>query len=140
MCIRDSGYLLIAVGTDGQFARLVAALDDDELSARAEWATNDGRVAGITDLRRVLSRVLGAHSTHYWLDRLNTTGVPHGPILTVAQAFDQDQIANGDFLGQMDAPGGPTRAMRTPLVIDGVRPPLRRGPRRRGQDSQELLG
>ncbi len=36
------GWLIIAVGTDRQFARLAALLD---LDARAEWSTNAGRVA-----------------------------------------------------------------------------------------------
>jgi hypothetical protein len=30
--------------------------------------------------------------------------------------------------------------MRTPLVIDGTRPSIRRGPRRIGQDSEEIFG
>ena len=48
------GLLLIAVGTDGQFARLVAALADDAVAARAEWATNAARVAALTELRAEL--------------------------------------------------------------------------------------
>jgi crotonobetainyl-CoA:carnitine CoA-transferase CaiB-like acyl-CoA transferase len=30
--------------------------------------------------------------------------------------------------------------MRTPLRIDGVRPDIRRGPRRQGEDTAEVLG
>jgi crotonobetainyl-CoA:carnitine CoA-transferase CaiB-like acyl-CoA transferase len=39
----------------------------------------------------------------------------------------------------MSTPAGETTAMRTPLLIDGVRPPIRRGPRRLGEDTAELF-
>ncbi|MFI5036142.1 MAG: CaiB/BaiF CoA transferase family protein [Acidimicrobiales bacterium] len=134
------GQLLVAVGTDAQYARLVATLGDPELTSRAEWSTNARRVAEVDDLRRVLARVFTARSTDEWLEALATSGVPHGPIYDVAQAFAQPQVRDGDFLGPMSAPGGETRAMRTPLVIDGVRPPIRRGPRRLGEDTAAIFG
>ncbi|MDE3064071.1 MAG: CoA transferase [Acidobacteriota bacterium] len=134
------GLLLIAAGTDQQFARLVAVLDDAELSARTEWATNARRVAELAELRAVLGRIFSARPTGEWLDVLATSGVPHGPILDVAAAFDQPQVRDGDFLGEMSTPAGPTRAMRTPLVIDGVRPPIRSGPRRWGEDTHAIFG
>jgi crotonobetainyl-CoA:carnitine CoA-transferase CaiB-like acyl-CoA transferase len=134
------GFVLLAVGTDGQYARLVATLDDAELSSRAAWATNAARVADLAQLRAVLERILSRETTASWLERLAASGVPFGPIVDVAGAFAQPQVAEGDFLGEMDTPHGPTRAMRTPLVVDGGRPPIRRGPRRLGEDTDEGVG
>ena len=134
------GFLLVAVGTDNQFARLVDALADEELTSRGEWRTNAVRVTALDDLRATLDRIFSAHSTVEWLERLATSGVPHGPIYDVAGAFAQPQIRDGDFLGTMETPGGATLAMRTPLRVDGVRPVLRRGPRRLGEDTDELFG
>jgi crotonobetainyl-CoA:carnitine CoA-transferase CaiB-like acyl-CoA transferase len=134
------GFLLVAVGTDNQFARLVDALADEELTSRGEWRTNAVRVTALDDLRATLDRIFSAYSTVEWLERLATSGVPHGPIYDVAGAFAQPQIRDGDFLGTMETPGGPTLAMRTPLLVDGVRPALRRGPRRLGEDTDELFG
>ena len=134
------GFLLVAVGTDNQFARLVDVLADEELTSRGEWRTNAVRVTALDDLRATLDRIFSAYSTVEWLERLATSGVPHGPIYDVAGAFAQPQIRDGDFLGTMETPGGPTLAMRTPLLVDGVRPALRRGPRRLGEDTDELFG
>ena len=134
------GFLLVAVGTDNQFARLVDALADEELTSRSEWRTNAVRVTALDDLRATLDRIFSACSTVEWLERLATSGVPHGPIYDVAGAFAQPQIRDGDFLGTMETPGGATLAMRTPLLVDGVRPALRRGPRRLGEDTDELFG
>jgi crotonobetainyl-CoA:carnitine CoA-transferase CaiB-like acyl-CoA transferase len=66
--------------------------------------------------------------------------VPHAPIVDVAGAFAQTQISQGDFVGLMSSPGGELKAMRTPLLIDGVRPGIRRGPRRLGEDNEEIFG
>jgi len=40
----------------------------------------------------------------------------------------------------MSSPAGELKAMRTPLLLDGVRPPIRSGPRRLGEDTEAILG
>jgi crotonobetainyl-CoA:carnitine CoA-transferase CaiB-like acyl-CoA transferase len=133
------GFLLLAVGTDAQYARLVGVLDDDALTAHREWAENDARVAHLDELKEALNAVFATRSTSAWLDVLAEAGIPHGPIYSVSEAFAQAQISNGDFLGVMSTPAGETTAMRTPLIVDGVRPPIRQGPRRLGQDTNAVL-
>jgi crotonobetainyl-CoA:carnitine CoA-transferase CaiB-like acyl-CoA transferase len=136
----SDGFLLLAVGTDVQFARLVHVLDDPELTSHTEWSTNEERVASLGRLRQVLDRLFALHPTSYWLERLDQSGVPYAPILDVQGAFAQDQIRDGDFLGAMGTPHGETSAMRTPLLIDGVRPAIRSGPREFGEDTREIFG
>jgi crotonobetainyl-CoA:carnitine CoA-transferase CaiB-like acyl-CoA transferase len=134
------GWLMLAVGTDGQYARLVEVLGDERLSARAQWATNAHRVASRDELRECLEDVFTRRATQEWLEVLDGAGVPHAPILDVAGAFAQPAIAEGDFVGETDHPAGRLRIMRSPLRIDGRRPPLRRGPRRLGEDQADVFG
>ena len=133
----SDGHLLLAVGTDGQFARLVAAVGDERL-ADQNWTTNDGRVADRVRLRSVLDDCFASATTAAWSTRLETAGVPSAPILDVAGAFAQEQIVRGDFVRTTDAPAGEIRQMASPLRIDGERPPIRRGPRALDQDSAEV--
>jgi len=133
------GYLLLAVGTDAQWESLVRVLGDARL-VEHEWTTNAGRVAARDALGEILSENFMRLSTDEWLSRLATAGVPSAPILDVKGAFGQDQVTGGDFVGTMSTPGGETRAMKTPLRVDGQRPGIRRGPRALGEDSEELLG
>jgi crotonobetainyl-CoA:carnitine CoA-transferase CaiB-like acyl-CoA transferase len=135
----SDGFLLLAVGTDAQFAKLVHELDDPQLTGHDDWSTNEERVASMSTLRDVLDRIFSRQPTSYWLERLSTSGVPHAPILDVEGAFTQEQIRDGDFLGVMGTPYGETSAMRTPLLIDGVRPEIRSGPRRLGEDTLEIF-
>jgi crotonobetainyl-CoA:carnitine CoA-transferase CaiB-like acyl-CoA transferase len=133
------GYLLLAVGTDGQFARLVEVLDDSDLNERTDWRTNARRVETLDELGQALNRIFSTLSTRHWLGVLAASGVPHGPIFDVEGAFSQPQIDEGDFVGSMSTPAGETAAMCTPLLINGVRPRIRRGPRRLGEDTGEVF-
>ncbi|NNN07843.1 MAG: CoA transferase [Acidimicrobiaceae bacterium] len=136
----SNGLIMLAVGTDAQFARLLEALGDDGLITSGDFVRNDQRVAGRDVLRESLERIFMSRSTDEWLEVLSRASVPHAPILDVAGAFAQETIVTGDFVGEMSTPHGVVRAMRTPLRIDGERPALRSGPRRMGEDTVELLG
>jgi len=133
------GYLILAVGTDSQYAKLVAVLAAEPLAARVEWSTNASRVAALGEISAQLNEIFLTRTTQEWMDLLADSGVPFAPIFDVAGAFAQGQVRSGDFLGVMSAPGGETTAMRTPLLIDGVRPVIRRGPRRLGEDTAEIF-
>ena len=133
------GLLMLAVGTDGQYARLIEALGDELMLMRAEWSKNNQRVVDRDELRTNLDRVFCSRSTEEWFGILALAKIPYAPILDVAAAFNQPTIHNGDFLGQMDTPNGRVMAMRSPLKIDGIRPPIRTGPRELGQDNSELF-
>ena len=136
----SDGFILLAVGTDAQYAKLVAVLDDSVLSARTVWLANDARVLERDELRDQLNAVFSTRSTAQWLEVLGAVGVPHAPILDVRGAFEQQQISEGDFVGSMATPYGTVHAMRTPLLIDGHRPAIRRGPRLMGDDTREVFG
>ncbi len=134
----NDGHLLLAVGTNAQFAALVHEVDDPELSTATRWRTNDERVAERATLQAVLDRVFSAASTEEWVQRLRGTGVPHAPIYNVADAFAQDHVRDGSFVTETDAPAGRIGMMRSPLILDGVRPDIRRGPRRLGEDNSDF--
>ncbi|MDE3031933.1 MAG: CoA transferase [Acidobacteriota bacterium] len=135
------GLVMLAVGTDAQFARLLTALnlEASDLDAASRWRTNAQRVADRDALREALERVFVSRPTADWLGVLTDASVPHAPVLDVAGAFDQPAVRDGDFVGEMSTPQGTLRAMRSPLRVDGVRPPLRSGPRRLGADNPELM-
>ncbi len=132
------GMLMLAVGTDVQFARLLDATGAARGSTE-EFARNEQRVERRDELRELLEATFRTRDTHEWLAVLGAAGVPHAPILDVAGAFAQEAIIEGDFVGEMTTPAGSVRTMRSPLRIDGVRPALRSGPRRLGEDTAEVF-
>tara|TARA_A100001391_G_scaffold130111_2_gene89372 strand:- start:14648 stop:15769 length:1122 start_codon:yes stop_codon:yes gene_type:complete len=109
------GWLIIAVGNDGQFARLAEVLGLDIVEG---WATNPGRVA---DRARVSPAV--AEKTKLWardelLARLESEGVPVGPINDVAQALTDPQVqARGMVLDMAREGADPVQGLRTPITF-----------------------
>ncbi|MEN7535713.1 CaiB/BaiF CoA transferase family protein [Aurantiacibacter flavus] len=109
------GWLIIAVGNDGQFARLAGVLG---LEVEPGWATNAARVA---DRSRVSSAV--AAKTAQWkrdalLARLEAEGVPVGPINDVAQALADPQVeARGMVLDMARDGADPVKGLRTPITF-----------------------
>lgn len=133
------GVMLIAVGTDAQFAALNEALGGELLREHPRWQLNETRVLERDALHAFLDRIFGHRAVDEWVDILMDAHVPCAPIYDVAQAMAQAQIADGDFVGTTDSVVGPVAMLRSPLRIDGQRPPLRFGPRGLGEDN-DLLG
>lgn len=133
------GVMLIAVGTDAQFAALNEALGGELLREHPRWQLNETRVLERDALHVFLDTMFGHRAVDEWVDILMDAHVPCAPIYDVAQAMAQAQIADGDFVGTTDSVVGPVAMLRSPLRIDGQRPPLRSGPRGLGEDN-DLLG
>jgi len=89
------GFILLAVGTDAQYEKLVRTLRDESLAGRISWSTNDVRVRERDELRTELNRIFSTRSTNEWLDLLSTSGVPHAPILDVAVPSRRNRSRRG---------------------------------------------
>lgn len=81
------GELVLAVGNDGQFARLCHALGIADAAADARFARAADRSAARGALRPVLEAALAARTAAEWEPLLSGAGVPCGPVLDVHGAF-----------------------------------------------------
>ncbi|MBI1351637.1 MAG: CoA transferase [Actinomycetales bacterium] len=79
--------MILAVGNDGQFRRLVNVLGSSELADDPRFATNPARVAHREELNAALSDRLASAGADSWQERLTAAGVPCGPINDIAQGF-----------------------------------------------------
>ena len=107
----SDGWIIIAVGNDGQFRRFCDLLGCPELATDARFAGNPDRVGN----RPALSDELTAYTTQWTRDDLlsacENAGVPAGPINNMAQVFDDPQIQHR----QMADRSGAIPKMRTPI-------------------------
>ena len=103
------GWIIIAIGNDSQFQRLVELLD---LPEHRRWLTNAGRVSD----RHALSKAISAQ-TRDWekaalLADMEEQGIPAGPINTVAEALTDPQIAARGMILDL---GEGLKGLRTPI-------------------------
>ena len=79
--------LVLAVGSDGQFRHLCAALLREELATDVCFATNAARVAHRAELEEVLAACIAAVNGDDLLAELARRGVPAGAVRTVEEAL-----------------------------------------------------
>ena len=132
--------VLLAVGTEPQWARLVEAIGAPSLATDVRFARNADRVEHRDELRVELEAVLGARTCSEWIEVLGAAGVPCAPVNDVPAALHQDQVASGDLLAEVVLEDGSMTGMvLTPLRIDGRRPGVRRRPPGLGEHTAEIV-
>jgi len=117
----DGPHIVLAVGTDRQFAALCDVLDRPDLSDHPDFSTNARRV----EHREALDATLEARITEFEADALLATlhehTVPAGMVRDVPAVFDQP-TGEAMILSPEDGPGG-LRQTAFPH-LDGDRPPF----------------
>lgn len=107
--------VVVAVGTDAQWAALVGALGDQVLAGQS-YATNAGRVAARDAIVARLRDVIARHPAAHWVERLDAAGVPNGIVRTVREVLADPATAASALTGI--APSVPGRVRRPPPRLD----------------------
>ena len=129
------GYVIVAVGNDGQFGRLCATLGLAGLAKDERFATNAHRVANRLSLERELSDKTRGWKRDDLLAALEAAVVPAGPINTIADLFADPQFkARGMRIDVQGFPG-----VRSPIVMSDSRLTLDRRSPKLGEHTAEIL-
>jgi len=137
--VRD-GYVIIAVGSDVQFARLCGFLGMPSLATDPRFVTNAVRVANREELVATLSAALAGRDRDAVLQAMEDLGVPAGPINTLAEVFSDPQVLHRHM--RVDLPtadGGTVPSVRTPITFSAADLALNRASPRLGEHTNEIL-
>lgn len=107
------GFMALAVGNDGQFARLAEVLGHAEWSSDERFATNPARVRNHGELDPLLRNAFAARARNDLIAALEVAGVPCAPINTVPEVFDDPQLRHRQMLRELPHP----TAGRVPQVV-----------------------
>ena len=135
------GHIIIACGNDGQFFKLCSVLQADAIANDERYQTNAGRIANRSELKTDLDALTTAIEKIALLQRLEAAGVPAGPINTIAEVFDDPQVAaRGMLIDLAASDGGPSvGGLRNPVMIDGKPVHASRPSPRLGADTDDIL-
>ena len=118
----SDGVVILAVGNDGQFAKLCEAVESPDLRDHPDYRTNEGRVRNRAALVPELGRRTARYERDALLEKLYALKVPAGPVNTIADVFADPQAIARGLRVDLPAPhakGGTIPGLRSPIVLDG---------------------
>ena len=137
----DDGYMILAIGNDGQFARFCEAAGAPELSADPRFATNKARVQNRAVLIPLLNKLTIRRSTADWIQRLESLAVPCGPINNLAEVFADPQVQARGLRVEMPHPeAGKVALVANPMRLSDTPVEYRDPPPLLGQHTDAVLG
>ncbi len=135
----DTPFVL-AVGNDGQFARLCDVGGRPELAADPRFARNEDRIVHRAELIPELAAMIRTRPAAYWLEALEAACVPAGPINTIPQALADPQILSRGLRIDLPHPlSGQVPLVGMPIRMSDSPPAYHRAPPLLGQHTDEVL-
>ncbi len=134
------GRICVAVGNDALFVTLSRELGRPELSEDVRFSTNRARVENVMALNEVLEPLFLTRTTAAWIELLDGAGIPAGPIRTVSEVFDSEQVQARGMVCHLDHPTvGPVRLIGNPIHLSATPPRYELAPPLLGQHSEQVL-
>ncbi len=131
------GLIMVAVGTDAQFASLCRVVGRDDLATDSRFATNASRVAHRDELTSLLSQAFSEKPAHWWISSLKAVAVPAGPVNTLGDLFGDSNLVCR-LLVEVDHPtAGSYLSVGCPLPQ--AWPPSSLPPPRLGEHTQRIF-
>jgi crotonobetainyl-CoA:carnitine CoA-transferase CaiB-like acyl-CoA transferase len=136
------GHVIVATGNDNQYVKFCNVIGGTELAQNPAYKDNIGRLKHRNELVPKLAALTSKMKRDELLAKLETQGVPAGPINNLEQVFNDAQVKHRGM--KLDLPSkaakkGTIPGVRTPIVIDGWRAASDRPSPRLGEHSVEIL-
>jgi crotonobetainyl-CoA:carnitine CoA-transferase CaiB-like acyl-CoA transferase len=129
----SEGELVVAVGTDQQFAALCEVLGAPGLASDERFAHNPTRVEHREQLHLELQSLFAARPAAEWVDALLAARVPAGVVNDIAGAFAlADRLGLTPIVEIPRPDGAPVRLTRNPIGLSETPPEYRSPPPRFG--------
>lgn len=136
----SDGHIIVAVGNDGQFAKLVEIGGRSDLATDPRFSTNPLRVKHRDDLVPILADMIVQHSKQFWIDALETASVPCGPINRLDEVFDNPQVRAREMEVHLPHPsGGEVKVVGSPMKFSETPVAYHRAPPTLGEHTEQVL-
>ncbi len=123
------GLIAIGVGNDSQFRALCQVLNVMPLGRDNRFATNSARVEHRGILIPLLQSAFMRDSSQHWITQLSASGVPVGPVNTLAEVFsDPHVVQRGLQIAMPHAALGSVPGVACPVRLSDSPPRTDRGP------------
>jgi len=134
------GYMILAVGNDGQFQRFCDAAGMPAIAADERFAKNPGRIRNRKALVEIIIAALSERTTAEWVKLLEGRAVPCGPINTIDQVYADPHVKERGMRRELHHPKlGALAVAANPVRFASVDTTAKKAPPLLGEDTDEVL-
>jgi crotonobetainyl-CoA:carnitine CoA-transferase CaiB-like acyl-CoA transferase len=134
------GYLVLAIGNDGQWGRFCVAAGCGPWSLDPRFASNPARVEHRDTLIPQLAKLLAARTTIRWLSLCAAAEVPCAPVLMVDEILATPQVSARGMIAQLtNTAGRVVPVVASPIHADGRALCAEQSPPELGEHTAEVL-
>lgn len=136
----SDGYINIATTGGKIWERCAQSIGAPELIDNPDYATSSARSANRDALNAEIGRRTALRSTADWVTELNAAGVPCGPIYSIDQMFEDEQVKHLDIA--QDVPndqGRDIRLVAQPFTLSRTPSSMAARPPEFGEQTDEVL-
>jgi crotonobetainyl-CoA:carnitine CoA-transferase CaiB-like acyl-CoA transferase len=134
------GFVNIAVGNDGLWARFLSAMEMQEVGEDERFKDNSGRITNLPALAAIIEDHFARFTTAEIVARLDAAGVPSGPIYTVPEVFADPQVQHAQLERRIAHPTlGEVSVTGFPYTLSSTDASLRLHPPLHGEHTADVL-
>ncbi|MGV0981484.1 MAG: CaiB/BaiF CoA transferase family protein [Polynucleobacter sp.] len=136
----SDGWIIVAVGNDGQFKHFVTAGGEAHLAENPLYINNPLRVENRKSLISLLEVMTRRKTKAEWISLLEAANVPCGPINNFEEVFDNEQVkARGVQINVSHPTAGNMKLVASPMRLSETPVEVRMAPPTLGQHTNEIL-
>lgn len=92
------GPISICVANDHLFQKLCTAMEHPEFAQDERFYNNQARLKNVEEMTTMLNKALAKQPVAHWLSLFHAYGIPSGPINTMAQVLEDEQLIARNML------------------------------------------
>ncbi|KAI6190749.1 Succinate--hydroxymethylglutarate CoA-transferase [Aphelenchoides bicaudatus] len=135
-----SRYYVIGAGDDSAFKKLCLIMQLDELAQNSNYETNAKRVENRVPLLKTLSDKFLEHDLAYWIETFKSSKLPSGPVNSVAEAFEHEQVKHLKLVQELFHPNyGKVKTVGNTVTYSTLKNEAQNAPPLLGEHTEEVL-
>ena len=134
------GAVNIGVSGEGQWREFCEAIERLDWLERPEFRLNADRVRNRTEINATVQTLFGTQPVSHWVELLNRSNIPCGPVYTVPEMFEDEQVRHLGVAAPVARADGTTiQVISQPVTLERTPATLQSSAPRIGEHSSEIL-
>jgi crotonobetainyl-CoA:carnitine CoA-transferase CaiB-like acyl-CoA transferase len=133
------GWIVLAVMTEPQFARLMKTLGRADTLDDPRFADWPKRIAHARELHQIIEEALMRERSAEWVRLLASADAPAARVLSIPETVQLEQLASREVLQSIDTPYGRVRLAGSGFRLEHGGGSVERVPAMLGQDTDDVL-